>query len=130
MDLDFGMPPALQRVLDGSDPAPAAAGRSGDGPLLDAYSEAVVHAAETVGPAVVHLEVDLQGKRQGSGSGVCFTPDGLLVTNSHVVHGARSIPAAFADGPSRAGGLLGGGPGTDIAGVRTHARGRPGPLPP
>src|SRR5258706_287435 len=41
MDLDFGMPPALQRVLDGSDPAPAAAGRPGDGPLLDAYSEAV-----------------------------------------------------------------------------------------
>src|SRR5258706_3322697 len=125
MDLDFGMPPALQRVLDGSDPAPAAAGRAGDGPLLDAYSEAVVHAAETVGPAVVHLEVDLQGKRQGSGSGFCFTHDGLLLTNSHVVHGARGIRATFADGLSREGDLLGEDPDTDIAVVRIDAGGLP-----
>src|SRR5258706_16292701 len=123
MDLDFGMPPALQRVLDGSDPAPAAAGRSGDGPLLDAYSEAVVHAAETVGPAVVHLEVDLQGKRQGSGSGFCFPHDGLLLTNSHVVHRARGIRATLAGGLSREGDLLRGDPDPGTAGGRIRAGG-------
>jgi S1-C subfamily serine protease len=125
MDLDFGTPPALQRVLDGSDLPPAASARSGDGPLLDAYSEAVVHAVETVAPAVVHLEVELADGRKGSGSGFCFTPDGLLLTNSHVVHGARSIRATFADGLSREGDLLGEDPDTDTAVVRIGASGLP-----
>src|SRR6266540_88431 len=112
----------LEPVESGA--APSGAGRSGDEGLLDAYSQAVVHAAETVAPAVVHLEVELaQGKRKGSGSGFCFTPDGLLLTNSHVVHGARSIRATFADGLSREGALLGEDPDTDIAVVRIGASG-------
>jgi S1-C subfamily serine protease len=95
----------------------------GDEPLLDAYSQAVVHASETVAPAVAHLEVELAGGRKGSGSGFAFTPDGLLLTNSHVVHGARSIRASFADGLSREGDLLGEDPDTDIAVVRIGASG-------
>src|SRR4030081_560355 len=95
----------------------------GDEPLLDAYSHAVVHASEIVAPAVVHLEVELAGGRKGTGSGFAFTPDGLLLTNSHVVHGARSIRATFADGLSRQGDLLGEDPDTDIAVVRIDASG-------
>ena len=121
MDLDL----EPRWVLDDSDAAPSGAGPSGDEGLLDAYSQAVVYAAETVAPAVVHLEVELaRGQRKGSGSGFCFTPDGLLLTNSHVVHGARSIRATFADGLSREGDLLGEDPDTDIAVVRIGASGQ------
>jgi S1-C subfamily serine protease len=88
-----------------------------DGRLLDAYSAAVVSAAEAVGPAVAHLEVELKGRR-GTGSGFAFTPDGLLLTNSHVVHGARSMRATFADGLSRDADLVGEDPDTDIAVIR------------
>jgi S1-C subfamily serine protease len=73
---------------------------SDDEALLDAYSNAVIHATDVVAPAVAHLEVELKG-RKGSGSGFCFTPDGLLLTNSHVVHGARAMRASFADGLAR-----------------------------
>src|ERR1700740_3394876 len=70
--------------------------------ILDAYSRAVIGAVETVGPAVVHLQIEGNGGAQGgSGSGVVFTPDGYLLTNSHVVAAARGegrISAAFQDG--------------------------------
>lgn len=97
-----------------------------DGALLDAYSRAVVGAVEAVGSAVAHVQVSLGGARRGgSGSGFAFTPDGFLLTNSHVVHGARSIRVAFADGLQRDADLVGEDPHTDIALLRIGVSGLP-----
>ncbi|HXZ50168.1 MAG TPA: trypsin-like peptidase domain-containing protein [Usitatibacter sp.] len=100
------------------EPAPRA-----DGELLDAYSEAVAAAAERVAAAVVHLQVQFSGspQRAGSGSGFAFTPDGLLLTNSHVVRGARAIRATFSDGSACDADLLGADPATDTAVLRIAA---------
>ena len=94
---------------------------------LDAYSHAVVQAVETVGPAVAHIEVNAGRKdaRRGAGSGFSFTPDGLILTNSHVVHGAQSIRATFADGLSQDADLVGEDPHTDVAVLRISASSLP-----
>jgi S1-C subfamily serine protease len=118
MDLD------PQWILDDSDARAEPAGTSGDEAALDAYSRAVVHATDVVAPAVAHLEVELRG-RKGAGSGFAFTPDGLLLTNSHVVHGAKAIRASFADGLTREASVLGEDPDTDIAVIRIGAAGLP-----
>ena len=99
------------------------AGEPDEAPL-DAYSRAVAGAVDRVGPAVAHVEVQLKGgRRRGAGSGFVFTPDGLLLTNSHVVHGAAAIRVSFADGLAREADLLGEDPHTDIALLRIGANG-------
>jgi S1-C subfamily serine protease len=87
--------------------------------LFDAYSRAVIGAVETVGPAVLHLQVvgaDRGGG--GSGSGVVFTPDGYALTNSHVVGGAARVMATFQDGRRTTAAVVGDDPDTDIALLR------------
>jgi S1-C subfamily serine protease len=91
----------------------------GEADLLDAYSNAVIGAVDRAGPAVVHIAVQGGRNRQGSGSGFVVASDGLVFTNSHVVHGADKIEIGLATGERARARVVGEDPDTDIAVIRT-----------
>jgi S1-C subfamily serine protease len=95
-----------------------------DTALLDAYSETVSGVAARVGPAVVRVDTRQEterGPRGGTGSGVILSPDGLILTNSHVIDGAKEIRLADIEGRTTDARLLGEDPDTDLALLRANA---------
>jgi S1-C subfamily serine protease len=94
-----------------------------DQALLDAYSRAVIDVVDRVGPAVVRLDVPAAGERRhgGTGSGVIVAPDGLVLTNSHVVGGTSRVTVTTVDGRSLTARVVGGDPDTDLALARVDS---------
>src|ERR1700723_3318342 len=96
--------------------------------LLDAYSSAVIYASEKVSPSVVNIDIYQKNtgrrnnpselQKSGSGSGFFFTPDGFILTNSHVVRNAREMEVSLLDGQSYKARLIGEDPDSDLAVIR------------
>jgi S1-C subfamily serine protease len=105
-------------MFDGFPPAPDAAASRDERALQDAYSAAVVGAVEAVGPAVARVETAAEAGRGGTGSAVVIAPDGLVLTNSHVMRGAAAARLRLADGRTLGARLVGDDPHSDLALLR------------
>jgi S1-C subfamily serine protease len=117
----FLVPQFVLEEADGS--LPAGAARSSvpeEAAALDSYSRAVSSVAERVGPAVCLIQVQA-GRHGGHGSGFAIAPDGLVITNSHVVHHAANVTARFPDGRVFSSRIIGEDPATDVALLRVEA---------
>lgn len=101
-----------------------------DRELLDSYSRAVVSVVEHVGPAVVSIAAGTRRPGRaagmvGAGSGVIFTPDGYVLTNSHVVHEASDLGVTLTDASTLGATLVGSDPATDLAVIRADGSSLP-----
>ncbi len=121
--------------LDSSPDAPRLSDEEAEA-VLDAYSAAVVAVADRVGPSVVNIAIEKDVTAQGpggqrvytvpgGGSGVVIAPDGYILSNSHVVHGAKQLEVTLADGRTLPARVIGDDPATDLAVIQTTAGGLP-----